>query len=164
MLEMNKGQAEIHMMALAEAMWDAYNESTPKKLNTGEWHIPYSEDLFSSFEFEEFVKTQPEVQWLTADQHDKMLDDIALKISTARCARTSYTVVGTDKKQNDYLSDVNLHNHLRESGHWSPFEYCAQAMDWYKRYDSGDGGWSGNFRGFIQYRKKFHGENKENKN
>lgn len=28
-LKINKGQAEIHMMTLAEAMWYAYNESTP---------------------------------------------------------------------------------------------------------------------------------------
>jgi hypothetical protein len=30
--EKNKGQSEIHMMALAEAMWDAYNKSTPIKV------------------------------------------------------------------------------------------------------------------------------------
>jgi hypothetical protein len=37
---MNESQAEIHIQALAEAMWDAKNESTPKKLEAGEWHIP----------------------------------------------------------------------------------------------------------------------------
>ena len=36
----NKGQAEIHMMALAEAIYDAMNESTPKQLKAGEYHIP----------------------------------------------------------------------------------------------------------------------------
>lgn len=35
-LQINKGQAEIHMMALAEAMWDAMNESTPKILQENE--------------------------------------------------------------------------------------------------------------------------------
>lgn len=39
-LRLNKGQAEIHMMALAEAIWDEINSSTPKKLKAGEWHIP----------------------------------------------------------------------------------------------------------------------------
>ena len=39
----NKGQAEIHMMALAECVWDAYNESTPKQLKAGMWHIPMIE-------------------------------------------------------------------------------------------------------------------------
>lgn len=42
-LEFNKGQAEIHMMALAECIWDAYNESTPKVLKAGQWHIPMIE-------------------------------------------------------------------------------------------------------------------------
>jgi len=32
--------AEIHIQALAEAMWDAKNESTPNQLQAGEWHIP----------------------------------------------------------------------------------------------------------------------------
>ena len=39
----NKGQAEIHMMDLAEKIYDAVNESTPKQLKAGEWHIPYEE-------------------------------------------------------------------------------------------------------------------------
>jgi hypothetical protein len=42
-LELNKGQAEIHMMALAEAMWDAISSSTPKLLKSGEYHIPMIE-------------------------------------------------------------------------------------------------------------------------
>ena len=42
-LQINKGQAEIHMMALAECIWDAYNESTPKQLASNEWHIPMIE-------------------------------------------------------------------------------------------------------------------------
>ena len=39
-LSHNKGQTEIHMMALAEVIYDTVNESTPKKLKSGEWHIP----------------------------------------------------------------------------------------------------------------------------
>ena len=42
-LKLNKGQAEIHMMALAESIWDAVNESTPKQLEAGMWHIPMIE-------------------------------------------------------------------------------------------------------------------------
>jgi thymidylate synthase ThyX len=41
--ECNISQAEIHIQALAEAMWDAMNESTPKVLEVGEWHIPFVE-------------------------------------------------------------------------------------------------------------------------
>lgn len=39
----NTSQAEIHIQALAEAMWDAMNENTPKKLLPGEYHVPFFE-------------------------------------------------------------------------------------------------------------------------
>ena len=39
----NKGQAEIHMMALAEEIYDAMNESKPKQLQENEWHLPMIE-------------------------------------------------------------------------------------------------------------------------
>ena len=42
-LSLNKGQAEIHMMALAEEIYDAINESTPIQLQENEWHIPMIE-------------------------------------------------------------------------------------------------------------------------
>ena len=42
-LKVNKGQAEIHIMDLAEKIYDAMNESTPKQLQAGDWHIPMIE-------------------------------------------------------------------------------------------------------------------------
>ena len=39
-LQINKGQGEIHISLLAEAMWDSMNESEPNQLKAGEWHIP----------------------------------------------------------------------------------------------------------------------------
>lgn len=42
-LKVNYGQAEIHMMALAECIWDAVNESTPKQLKAGDYHLPMIE-------------------------------------------------------------------------------------------------------------------------
>ena len=42
-LQKNKGQAEIHIMDLAEKIYDAMNESTPKQLQAGEYHIPMIE-------------------------------------------------------------------------------------------------------------------------
>ena len=39
----NKSQAEIHIQALAEAMWDQFQESTPKLLKVGEYHLPFIE-------------------------------------------------------------------------------------------------------------------------
>jgi thymidylate synthase ThyX len=156
-LKMNKGQAEIHMMALAEAMWDAYNESTPKELRTGEWHIPFGDDILID---------------AMKEQEDGTFDDweVRVKIATARCAQVSYTVVGEEGKPMNYEKLIALHDRLSKSGHWSPFEHCARVMnsEEFGRYGItvGDGkkfewqhGWSGNFRGFIQYRKMFENEN-----
>ena len=42
-LQMNKSQADIHIQSIAELMWDAYNESKPKQLKAGEYHLPFIE-------------------------------------------------------------------------------------------------------------------------
>lgn len=42
-LQINKGQAEIHMMMLSEKIYDAVNESAPKQLQVGDYHIPMIE-------------------------------------------------------------------------------------------------------------------------
>lgn len=42
-LYFNKGQAEIHIQALAEAMLDAMNKSIPKELKAGKYHVPFFE-------------------------------------------------------------------------------------------------------------------------
>lgn len=42
-LQNNEGHAEIHIMDLAEKIYDAMNESTPKQLQAGEYHIPMIE-------------------------------------------------------------------------------------------------------------------------
>ncbi len=146
-LSHNEGQADIHMMAVAEAMWDAYNESIPKQLKGGEWHIPFGDNI---------DRTNDMFNNIT-----KELDDsVAIKIATARCARVSYTVVGEENKPDNYEADIKLHDRLAASGHWSPFEHCAKAMDiepigLCEQHLI----WSGNFKGFVQYRKTFNNEN-----
>ncbi|MDD3986108.1 MAG: hypothetical protein PHY59_09625, partial [Methanobacterium sp.] len=151
-LNMNEGQAEIHMMALAEAMWDAMNESTPQELKEGEWHIPFGDKI-------DYHKLLHSVEELKGMKNDEFIEDLSdkketeykLKIATARCARVSYTVVGEEDKVDNYKNDIKLHDRLASSGHWSPFEHCAQANN-NKNY-------SGNFKGFTQYRKTFNKEN-----
>lgn len=198
-LTLNKGQAEIHMMTLAEAMWDAYNESTPKELKDGEWHIPFGDNIDLPTEL---VKAEQQI----STGLNQTITNLQIKIATARCARVSYTVVGEEdkklvqeitdkniaegkghkwesvdyqlKEQKQYENDIKLHDRLAESGHWSPFEHCAQAMNQMEMATNVQGklsamsteeevkesmGWSGNFRGFNQYRKTFHNENIEQK-
>lgn len=161
-LKCNKGQAEIHMMALAEAMWDAYNESQPKKLEKGEWHIPFGdqikEGLISDYLHEDGDGPFGQFEY----------DAVKLQIAVARCARISYTLVGEEGKIPNIEKDIELHDNLAKSGHWSPFEHIAKAMgsdDTIKAAMLIDNngkksfGWSGNLRGFIQYRKTFDTEN-----
>jgi thymidylate synthase ThyX len=135
----NHEAAEIHIQELAKRMLEVYNESTPKQLQTDEWHIPFGDEWYSAS------------------------SSFNLKVSTARCARVSYTVVGEKSKEPNYDNDIKLHDKLLESGHFSPFEHCAKAMsndeynfysDWKYNNEKLEHvkGWCNNFKGFIQYR------------
>jgi len=142
-LQINESPAEIHIQKIAEMMWDAYNESKPKQLNPGEWHVPFGDNLdFDTID--ELSKEQGSSQ------------EIEIKIATARCARVSYiNYEGGD----DYKKDLDLHDRLYQDNHASPFEHCARAMSRKEREqlytivkDFPDDGWCRNFKGFIQYR------------
>ena len=157
-LRLNKGQAEIHMMALAESIWDAVNESTPRKLKAGEWHVPFVDS------FENYSN-------VNADNIDKLVKDFQLndiKISVAMAARTSYTVVGEEKEIN-YKNLIGLYDRLltQDPPHSSPFEHCARTMSDEEYFTAvktvkglnrekaivqKDLGWCNNLKGFIPYR------------
>lgn len=146
----NQGAGEIHIMALAEAMWDAMNQSSPKQLGEGEWHIPFGERMDED-RIWKMIETEKGYSKPTGPDADRGISldvqEIMVKIATARCARVSYeNYEGGD----DYKKDIILHDRLSTMGHWSPFEHCAKAMR--------NSEMSGNFKGFIQYRKTFHGE------
>jgi thymidylate synthase ThyX len=127
--------AEIHIQDAAYKVLDALNNSTPKMLEPGEWHIPFGDHIV--------VNTIPEV---TPEDELRM----RIKIATARCARVSYM---NFEGKDDYAADIRLHDMLKESGHMSPFEHIAQALPASIQ--------SGNFIGFEQYRKTIEGENKK---
>lgn len=114
--------AQPEIKKLAELMKKAMDNSTPSLLTTGEWHLPYVMD---------------EEKALPIDQQRKL--------STARCARVSY--LNHDRSNPDPAKDVNLHDRLYESGHFSPFEHQARPAltdDFYA-----------NFRGWESYRFRF---------
>lgn len=175
--KLNKGMADIHMMDLAEAIWDAYNESTPKQLREGDWHIPFGDDIDYTSEDWSNVATKhiEECEVKCIDSGD--WQTTAVKIATARCARTSYTVVGEEKKQS-LEADIKLHDKFlgQRPLHASPFEHCAKVMadDEYYHYakcehfdfdqlhtknEKRETGWCKNYRGFIQYRALVPNEN-----
>ena len=143
-MQYNKGQAEIHMMALAEKIYDAMNESTPKQLKESEWHIPMISDSESL----------------------KLSIDDQIKLSVGRAANTSYTVVG-DGKELTLEHAIKIHDKCMELVHSSVFEHCARAMSEIEYtgskktgystikegQDDGKGyGWCNNLKGFIPYR------------
>ena len=169
-LHINKSQAEIHIQALAEAMWDAMNESTPKKLKSGDWHIPFGDKLDTKKLAEAIGFKTSDYDWYNKELWSK------IKIATARCARLSYM---TFDGEIDYEKDIKLHDQLLASEHMSPFEHCARAMsneEYYTfikgksnanwdtdlvtdntyeisaQFDHNVLGWCNNFKGFIPYR------------
>lgn len=149
--KINTSQAEIHIQALAEAMWDAKNESTPKQLRAGEWHTPFG-GTFDKKNIDTFA-------WITNKERNLSPIQTEIAIATAMCARVSYTVVGKEDKASNYANDIILHDKLLALGHASPFEHCAQCMsaeEYKSNYTVENGettyGVSRNFIGFKQYR------------
>jgi len=164
----NESQAEIHIQDLAEKMWDCYNESTPKELKEGEWHIPFGDNI--DVERLELIDM--------GVMSDIEINYYKLQISTARCARISYD---NFEGKDDYEADLKLFNRLKQSEHWSPFEHVAKCMtdEEYLNHikstnfdrtsellsdlhigmsskDLGNSnyGWCRNYKGFIQLREQ----------
>jgi hypothetical protein len=174
-LKLNTGQAEIHIMALAECIWDAYNESTPKVLKPGEWHIPFKDKI----EYNHAKLIGSEYYDPKKETFIQFIDRQAVKVSTAMAARTSYTVVG-EEKDIDYEAMIKLHDRLlaQDPPHSSPLEHCARAMnnfeytsyikgklhnpefqdsegeviDYLVGIEASSMGWCNNLKGFISYR------------
>ncbi len=117
--------AEPHMQKIAAMIYREMEKSKPVKLKEGELHLP-------------LVSKQERKDWAP---------DMLMKISTGRCARVSYL---THDGTRDPLKDIQLHDRLLDSGHWSPFEHVGIALEDSER--------SGNFVGFEQYRKRFVNE------
>ncbi len=147
--------AQPEIRIAAEMMRDALAASTPKKLGVGrwQWHLPYVTD-------EDILHAEHLFAPWTEEE-----DNFLKKISTARCAATSYARQG---EQRDYDKDIQLHDRLVAPGHWSPFEHVARPIMREEKdrmakgllVDADGNYWCGNFRGWWQYRKDFVGENR----
>jgi thymidylate synthase ThyX len=125
--------AQPEIAKIAWMMLEEYKESKPRNLNNGQWHLPLLFDLDNP-SIHEFESLDPNTD--------------LRKISVGRCARVSYL---THEGKRNPQADIDLHNRLITSGHWSPFEHVAMASPGEK---------SGNFTGWHQYRKDFPNENR----
>ena len=132
-------QPEIQM--LARAMKDAMDNSSPRELVPGEWHLPYVTP--GELAGEDFTISSEDLR----------------NVSAARCARCSY--MNHDKTDPDIEKDLSLSKKLLESLHHSPFENQAKPM-WdgnpcakgVTHFDLRTNTlWSANFRGWIQHRQ-----------
>lgn len=131
--------ADPTIEALAKAVVAARAASTPVLRQPGDWHLPYVSD----------------------EERGKYRLDTLLKMSAARCARTSYN--NHDGSTPDVDKDIKLHDMLVASQpvHASPTEHQAspdfrnEAGEWVGKHL-----W-GNFGRFVQYRKTISSENLE---
>jgi thymidylate synthase ThyX len=146
--------AEIHIQEIAYMMLNRMNDSHPHSLKPGEWHIPLGDDLEENY--------QHELAQLIIKEDlmdiNKTIDVIKVKIATARCAQTSYTVVGEEDKPLNLGNLIKLHDLLIEKKHMSPLEHCAQVpIGKLESYEQS------NLKGWLQYRKMIEGENQSDK-
>jgi thymidylate synthase ThyX len=161
--------ADPTIAELARVMKSSYEQSVPELLKAGEYHLPYI-DIWNDHAVSlrgYSIDIDGEPKTLTTEQ--------AIKVSCARCAAVSYRNEG-------YGLEKSLEVYERLLGsdkkHASAFEHVAKPMMNTHFYNginvSGTPGtweegishedrngnlWSGNFCGWIQFRKTIDGEN-----
>jgi thymidylate synthase ThyX len=119
--------AQPEIRFIANMAKELYDSSTPRELDRGQWHMPYADDV------------------------THLYTENRLKIATGRIARVSYL---THEGKRDITADIELHDRLINSKHWSPFEHCAQVNLAYM---------PSNFSApWLQYRKLFMNESGKN--
>lgn len=107
--------AQPEIRVFAEACLQAMEESEPRELEEGDWHLPY------------------------VDEGEIKDIGVAVKASTARCARVSYE---TQDGERSAAKDLLLYERLvgAEPPHWSPLEHVATPWP-ANRQDPGTSPW-----------------------
>ena len=137
--KLNTNTAQPEMMELAEMMWDTMNDSEPKLLRDGEWHIPFGDNIDGELAAKartNFLDTKyPTVTYqgeccsdygrLEFLDHEQQIEEAKLMVAVARCARVSYL---NHEGKDDYDADMKLYDFLVEQKHQSPLEHCLRAM------------------------------------
>lgn len=165
--------AQPEIAELARVMWEAREQSTPTVLRYGEWHLPYVHC---------FRDDTGMLQYCNEDQSEVYSLEEAQKISSSCCAQASY------RKLDQTLDKaVDLFDRLvgGEPLHASPFEHpCTpysegeymartearmslwKALESIGTYTKDEAAklsdivmYTGNFRGWTQYRKTLKNEN-----
>lgn len=154
--------AQPEINDLAEKMYNDISDSVPTLLSKNEWHLPYVTDADR-----EVVKNKITMNGvLRVVPTTQQINSALIKLSVARCARTSY--LNHDKSDPDYDKDIALHDQLvvSEPLHASPAEHQVKADVWVEAHNpyESKGHWQnekmgGNLgSGVIQYRKTLANE------
>lgn len=175
--------ADPSLHELARVMKEAKDASKPELLKAGEWHLPYV-DYFQTvigYTEDDQLIMGPREYFLgdiQGDDFQPITLEQAIKVSCARCAAVSYRNEGYGLEKSLEVYDRLVGD---ERKHASAFEHCATPMKAYAYYgqcvevnepsdpttwepgithmDRQGNLWSGNLKGFIQYRKLIPGEN-----
>lgn len=146
--------AQPEFQKLARMMRETMEQSTPQKLDYGQWHLP----LVTKYELAGICEARKEGGKTLADTLS-----VYKRISASRCARISF-----DKHTESEPQEATLERaqRLLESGHYSPFEHVARPVDDhgvagepdYGRWSVGWTDFVGNFCGWVQMRKEIQNE------
>lgn len=177
------GAADPTFEALAQTMWEAKEASTPVLLKAGEWHLPYI-DFFRDDSDEALYRISDEFAPDDGTKLGFVTLEEAIKVSCARCAAVSYRNEGYN-----LAKSIEVYDKLvgADRKHASAFEHQATPMEaeyinndaiygldnfgvnvvdipstWEQGITHMDRSgilWSGNLKGFIQYRKLIPDEN-----
>ncbi len=124
--------AQPEIRVLAEAIYKALEEAEYERLELGDWHMPF----------------------ITPEERATCDVDTLLKLSVARCARTSYLT--HDQQKPKLESDLRLYAKLVVATplHASPAEHQATPDEINESGEWSEPELHGNFRGgWLQYRK-----------
>jgi len=147
--------AQPEIQFVARMMKKIYDESTPERLDYGDWHLPLVQD---------------DEAWPTDGITYFTIDNV-VKVCVGRCARVSYL---THDGKRDPRADIELCERLQKAGHMSPMEHCARPMTSADAQDivlsqlescgtmmpdvNPRNVFCGNFRGWVQSRKEMPNE------
>ncbi len=137
----NHPDAQPEILWLAQEMSKALDNSTPKELQAGEWHLPY----------------------VSEDEREKYSIELLQRMSAARCCRVSY--LKHDGSAPNIEDDLALFDRLAGAVplHASPLEHQATPDTLYDLVEHGHAAWNnyhlqGNFKGWVQFRKVWEQE------
>jgi thymidylate synthase ThyX len=147
-------QPEIH--TLADKMYGAYTQNEPNLLKPGEWHLPYVS-----------VEWCPAGSGITYGREglESLTLEEAKMVSASCCAQVSYRLLDDSLEKAVKIYDMLV---TMTPVHASPFEHIATPMEVPENLESWEWAWedvsgithvdkvgnywSGNLKGWIQYR------------